>query len=206
VFAGHYRRQEAAIVSRVPKGRKVDIGGVWYDEERWNRELSADLLRLNYTTALTWAEILLNDAGVEVDDMDVFAARMMPWLEEHSRIQATYINGYTRDELEAALRAPEPSAAVRDLFRLAATAWALREAIVAVTTASSFGTAEAANAGGLREKTWVVNSKNPRPSHAAQDGMTVGIHDLFPNGNLWPGDPHGSADENAGCQCSVIFS
>ncbi|HRU06817.1 MAG TPA: phage portal protein, partial [Candidatus Brocadiia bacterium] len=71
-LASHYRRQEAAIVSRVPKGRKLDIGGVWFDEERWNRELAADLLRLNNLTATAWAEALIEAGGLDVEDMEAF--------------------------------------------------------------------------------------------------------------------------------------
>ena len=75
-----------------------------------------------------------------------------------------------------------------------------------VTSAANFGSNEAANAGGLRQKTWRVTSSNPRDAHAAMNGETVGIRDLFSNGMRWPGDPAGGADNNAGCQCSVEFS
>src|SRR5690606_8826458 len=121
VLQNHYRRQEAAIVSRVPKGRKVDLGGVWFDEARWNGELQADLLRLNNMTATAWAQRVLEMGGLDVGDWDTFADNMLPWLEEHSRIQAEYLNAHVRDELQKALNEPEPSHAVRNLFLLAAT-------------------------------------------------------------------------------------
>ena len=205
-LAHHYRRQEAAIVSRVPKGRKVDLGGVWFDEERWNSELAADLLRLNNLTASEWADLLIGQGGLDIADMEAFKARMLPWLMAHSEIQATYINGQMRDALSAALLEPDPLGAVKDLFTAAITTWAAREAVGAVTAASNFGAHEAANAGGLGQKTWRVHSNNPRASHAAIDGQTVGIHDTFGNGLRWPGDSQGSADETAGCTCSVEFS
>jgi len=81
-----------------------------------------------------------------------------------------------------------------------------RQALGAVTTASMFGSAEAANAGGLRTKTWVVNSSQPRDTHLRMDGETVGIRDRFSNGLRWPGDPSGRAEENANCQCSVLWN
>jgi len=96
--------------------------------------------------------------------------------------------------------------AVKNLFEIAVTAWAVNEAISAVTSAGNFGAHEAANAGGLKTKTWRTNSKNPRPSHAAMNGMTVGIRENFPTGQRWPGDPAGGADENANCECSVDFN
>jgi len=211
VLARHYRRQEAAIVSRIPEaagrepaGTKVVIGDIWYDDERWSAELTDDLYSLNTLTATTWAKMVVG--ALETDlDLEEMERRMQPWLREHSRVQAAYINDFTRDELEAALWEPEPRSAVQDLFALAVSVWAVRQAVSAVTTATNFGATEGAAASGLRTKTWQVNSGNPRDSHAAMNGMTVGIRETFPNGQRWPGDPAGGADENANCMCSVSF-
>jgi HK97 family phage portal protein len=206
ILARHYRRQEAAIVSRVPASAgKMDIGGVWWDDNRWNTELAADLFRLNNLTAMAWAEYMIEQTEAEIEDMQAFQARMLPWLQEHSNIQAIYINNQTRDAVTGALREVDPLKAVKDLFASAITVWAVRQAIGAVTTASNFGSYEAANAGNLRQKRWRVNSRNPRDSHQAMNGETVGIRDLFSNGLRWPGDPRGSAEDNANCQCTVDF-
>jgi hypothetical protein len=205
VLARHYRRQEAAITSRVPKSAKTDIGGVWWDEERWNGELTADLLRLNNLTAMAWAKHMFEQTGTDIDDMQAFEDRMLPWLQEHSHIQAEYFNTQTRDAVTGALREPDPLAAVKDVFTAAITIWSLRQAIGAVTTAINFGSYEAANASNLGRKRWRVTSQNPRDSHAAMNGETVGIRDLFSNGLRWPGDPRGSAEQNANCQCEVDF-
>lgn len=205
-FVRHYRRQESAIMSRIPESPgKADIGGVWYDQDRWDRELHEDLVPLNELTAQTWAGIVTGSLEADIDE-DMMHQRMRPWLEEHARIQAQYINDYTRDQLEAALRDPEPREAVKGLFEQALTVWAAREAVTAVTTAQNFGAMEGAKASGLRTKTWQVNSSNPRPNHAAMNGMTIEIGKQFPNGQRWPGDPAGGAEENANCQCTVSFS
>lgn len=211
VLKHHYERQEAAIAYRVPEGApesrgKSDVGGLWYDEDRWNRELYEDLLPLNVFTARTWAELVLGSIEADVDE-DVMEQRMLPWLQEHTRIQAEYINDAVRDGLEDALREEEPQSAVTDLFKTAATAWAARQAVSAVTTAENFGAMEGAKASrALTEKTWQVNSGNPRPDHAALNGTRVGIRERFPNGQRWPGDPAGGAEQNANCQCTVRFS
>ncbi len=201
VLASHYRRQERAIVSRLPKGRKVDIGGVWFDTERWNKELGEDLLRLNVLTAVAWAEWMAEQTGLAASE-----ERMMAWLEEHSRVQAEGINGQMRDELTAALNEPEALEAVKKVFGLAAVVWALRQARSGVTAASMFGANEGAQASGLTSKTWRTNSGNSRDSHAALNGVTIPIGDRFANGQKWPGDPAGGADDNANCECSVEFS
>jgi hypothetical protein len=52
-------------------------------------------------------------------------------------------------------------------------------------------------------KTWNTISDNARASHAAMDGETVDIQDVFSNGLDYPGDPTGDAAETAGCDCTV---
>jgi len=208
VLARHYRRQEAALAGRV-SGRdgqtKVDLGGVWYDEERWDSELYADLLPLNASTSLDWAGRTVEALDQEIEQ-EQLEERVLPWLQEHSRVQAEYMNDYTRDQLAEALRDPEPKDAVKRLFEQAISVWAVREAASAVTTALNFGAVEGAQATGLQFKTWQVNSTNPRDEHAALNGTTVGIRQRFPNGMRWPGDPAGGAENNAYCQCTVRFS
>ncbi len=203
VLSRHYRRQEAAIVSRVPAAPgKDDLGdGVWWDTERWNNELYEDLLRLNLFTAGAWAAEIAALLESEFSE-----EAMLPWLKEHSRIQAENLNQQTRDGVEEALRQDDALEAVKNVFVIALASGVARQAVGAVTTASMFGSYEAANAGGLRTKTWVVNSSNPRHTHMRMDGETVGIRDRFSNGLRWPGDPSGPAEENANCQCSVIWN
>ena len=205
VLIRHYKRQEAAIVSRVPKALKEDIGGLWWDADRWDAELSADLLRLNRLTALTWSQVTIEQAGLSIEDMEAFESIMLPWLQEHSQVQARNLNAKTQEDLTNALRQPNAIEAVKNVFVLAVTVRAVSQAVSAVTAASNFGSVEAAKAGGLRKKRWRVTSSNPRPSHAAINGEVVGIRETFSNGLRWPGDPAGSADDNAGCRCAVEF-
>ena len=120
-------------------------------------------------------------------------------------MQAEYINSQTRDAVSGALREPDALGAVKNIFIAAVSVWALRQAISAITSASNFGSHEAANASNLGKKRWRVNSQNPRDSHAAINGETVGIRENFSNGLRWPGDPRGSAEQNANCQCGVDF-
>ncbi|MCY4726706.1 hypothetical protein NYO98_10490 [Nocardioides sp. STR2] len=89
---------------------------------------------------------------------------------------------------------------------LGSNALALALAGAFVTEALSFGRHDAATKSGLRTKTWRVTSSNPRTSHAAQNGETVDIGDVFSNGLRWPGDHFGTADDNAGCTCRLDYS
>jgi len=182
--------------------------GVWWsdeDDDGWNSRLTADLLRLNHLTTIEWAKRMLEQMGTQIEDWEAFEDRLLPWLAEHSRIQAENFNTQTREALSTALLDPDPLEAVKGVFNTAITVRVVSEAVSAVTNASNFGAHEAANASGLRQKRWRVNSNNPRPTHAAINGETVGIREVFSNGLRWPGDSRGSADETAGCQCSVEF-
>lgn len=215
VLVDYFQRQERSIISRVnpvvqeTESGKDDLGsGVWWDDDRWNSELKSDLLALNLATALEFAEIILAKTGVYDDNPSAlipFEERMIPYLEEHSRIQAENINQITKDQVSVGLADPDPLSAVKNVFKNAITVRALALAISSVTFGSSFGSSEAAQASNLRSKVWRVNSGNPRDSHAALDGHRVGIRETFPNGLRWPGDPRGPAEELAGCQCSVEF-
>jgi len=201
VIRHHFERQRQAILGRVPEksAKAIALGELW-DPQRWNRELHADLFRLNVATATVWARSMTEQLGAELDE-----ERMYEWLDENARIAAENINDKTGRDIEAALAEEEPRSAVRHLFEIAVTVRALQIATSKVTTAANFGSREGARQGGLRSKTWIVNSSNPRPEHAAMNGETVGIDELFSNGMMWPGDPAGGGDNNADCQCSLAF-
>ena len=207
VLMQYFRRQERSVLSRIPPA--VENGSLWWDGDRWNTELKEDLLALHLQTVMEFAQVLLAQTGVYDDNPDglkAFEARLLPYLDEHSRIQAENTNRITEEQIESAIADPEPLEATKNVFNLAITARALSQAVSSVTFGSNFGGAEAARASNLVSKTWRVNSGNPRDTHAALDGVTVGIRELFSNGLKWPGDPTGSVDELAHCECSIDFN
>ena len=204
-----FGRQAKAILARV-QAELLSIESAWDDEERWNRELAKDLLPLYTLTAEAWAEWVADRYGIErlADD-----GRMQPWLQERSRIAAESINATTRKQVGAVLAGAITEGltleAIRErvsnVFDVARNVRAAEAAVAGVTGAANFGATEAAKAGGLGRKTWRVNSRNPRETHTAMNGQTVGIYDRFSNGALWPGDPVLPIEERANCQCSVVF-
>jgi hypothetical protein len=115
------------------------------------------------------------------------------------------VNATTRDQVAIALAGEDARGDLRHVFEIASTARVAEIAVTAVTRTANFGSQEGAKQSGLKDKTWMVNSSNPREAHAALDGETVGIDDVFSNGMRFPGDPVGGADNNAGCQCSLAF-
>lgn len=80
-----------------------------------------------------------------------------------------------------------------------------RDARTWATEYAEFGRHDAASKSGLRVKTWQVWSKNPRASHAALAGTTVGINEIFPNGCAYPGDGTADAADVANCTCTVAY-
>lgn len=74
------------------------------------------------------------------------------------------------------------------------------------TESRGFGGQDAAGASGLTTKMWVTGGTNPRISHAAQNGETVNLGDVFSNGLRWPGDRGGSAEETVNCRCRLTYS
>ncbi len=198
----HFARQERAIASKYPKAAKQ---GGWpldtlWDAARWNRELESDMYGLSVETATVWGEYVANWARADWN-----AAAMYEWLANNSRIAAEEINASTRDALVAAIVGEAVREGIEHVFDLAKRVRAEEIGRSRVTLLSNFGANEAARQTGVRKKTWRVNSKNPRDEHAALDGVSVPIGELFPNGMRWPGDPHGGPENIANCQCTVVF-
>jgi HK97 family phage portal protein len=194
ILAAFFKRQSRAVQSRLGAGATD-----WWDVERWNDELATDLLGLALTTSEVAALAALNAGGFDDDAYDV--NRTVNFLKEATRLNAEEINSTTHEQVESALAEDEPD--VAHVFEIAGTSRTEQIATTAVTFASGFGAVEAArqNSAGAT-KTWVTVSGNPRPSHAAMNGETVGIDDVFSNGLRWPGGI-GDPDETAGCQCEM---
>ena len=82
------------------------------------------------------------------------------------------------------------------MFEVAESQRSVAAAAVLSSFAAGFGTVESAKQTGAATKTWVVNSSNPRASHAAMDGETVPIDAEFSNGLMWPGAAGSDAASN----------
>ena len=73
------------------------------------------------------------------------------------------------------------------------------------TAVDGWSVLEACKQSGIKgvRKQWIVQSSNPRKSHAAMNGQTVPIDERFSNGMNWPGDWAGGPDEVCGCCCTI---
>lgn len=200
VFSNFFARQGRSVRSRL--GQK---DADWWDHERWDRELSDDLYRLAVTVSQQVASDTLASIDVEPDRYDT--DRTLAFLRKMSERIAGQVNLTTFAQVEAALDQDEPAAEVAHVFDVAESSRSEQSAMAAVTAVAGFATIEAAQQtrGSRARKRWVVNSGNPRASHAAMHGEEVGLDESFSNGMPWPGSLDGSADETAGCQCSLVI-
>lgn len=193
VLTAFFARQGKTVLSA------LGAGGDWWDEKRWNGELSADLLKVSHTLA----DILGKSEADRLGFPDGYDAdRTVNFLRAVTERQAKDINATTRAQVDAALAGDAPPA---DVFDTAAGSRAAGIAVGLASFVAGFASIEAARhiadaEGVAPTKTWITGA-NPRPEHAAVNGETVGIDDTFSNGMEWPGE--GGDLNDVGCNCSV---
>lgn len=196
---------EAAITGVMKAQAKATRGKVEADafHKQWDGEMAAAIADPLQAAALASARKVLqaNNPGADgwsAEVMDGYLAAMGGTTAHGINAGlVAIVNDYEDDD------DPEHDAAAA--FEVAQGSSAKAWAATAVVAASGFGGHDAAKASGLKTKTWLVQSGNPRPSHAAMDGETVPIDKEFSNGAKWPGDASLPADESAGCTCGVEF-
>lgn len=86
---------------------------------------------------------------------------------------------------------------------------AIRNARTMTTSAQNGGrqdAAERAESMGIKaKKLWLATLDfHTRFSHRQLDGVSVGIHEKFANGLMFPGDPNGTPEELYNCRCRKI--
>ena len=177
-----------------------------FDVEADSAALAAVILPHSYAIAQSGALRVLDKYNPDKENYSEEV--MLPWLSKAADSTASLIVTGLVAALAARVVAPDWLDQVKgylaDVVDSGPDLWAQTVA----TSSSSFGAFDAAKASGLGQKTWIHNgsSDKSRPEHIAMDGETVGMGELFSNGLRWPGDPTGSAEDNAQCNCIVEFS
>lgn len=197
VLKAFFERQRKSVLSAV--GAKAAGDPAWWEAERWDRELSDDLYKLAVTTATQIGREQAKALGFDQSDYD--QDRTLAFLRAVADTRAGAVNSTTRDAIVAAIDADE---SVEAVFEVAEDERTASGSSALVAALAGFAVAEIAKQliGDRATKTWITGA-NPRASHAAMDGETVGIDDVFSNGMKWPGDSSGGADEVAGCNCGL---
>lgn len=182
--------------------RDADPTGSRWDEERWNRELAADLHAVSLSVTETLGKAEAAALGFTEDEYD--PAATVNFLQAVAERRAENINRTTKAKLDAAA---EDDGDPAEVYEEATGSRAAGIAAGLATFLSGFATSEAAGQIARRHdveptKTWVTGS-NARAAHASLNGETVPLGEPFSNGMAWPGDPQGDVDDVAGCNCSL---
>lgn len=203
VLSRFFKRQEAAVLSAL--GGKAPV---WWDEDKWDRELTDDLLDWLLVTSADIAVSTLDALGLDASSYSI--AQTRAFLSRIAASRAAMINDTTLAQLEDALDGGVGEGAERatpeGVFEQARGSRVGQMAVTLATTVAGFAAVEALNQSGRPgvTKTWVTTSGDPRPSHAVMDGETVPLDDTYSNGMMWPGDISGAggdAGEIANCSC-----
>ena len=181
----------------------------WWDEDRWNNELTDDLFEKALDISTAAGEESVKDL---FDDGKYDAKRTENYIKAMCRRRAEMMNQVTHDEIEDALDDKLSEDAEKStpegVFKNAEDNRADSAGAAFAGALVSWAAMEACrqNDDGHSKiwKTWVVTSGNPRASHAQMDGERVPYDEPFSNGAMWPGDVDAlDVEEVANCQCIV---
>jgi len=190
--------------------------------EGGNLKPSIDLEKWRKTLRAVWSAVVeslgdeviadLNGArSVRAVEWDPFAAALKSYIERHVANSVKLIEGTTQDGIQRAIDAgvaegesyAQIGRRIRALYDQYSVSRAMTIAWTEVHGASGYGMHEAARQSGVVEtKTWLsAGDDRVRDSHAAMDGETVNLNDLYSNGLQFPGDPSGPGEEIVMCRC-----
>lgn len=182
---------------------KIGAGGKWWNEERWNNELTEDLLPITQGISDTHGEDTAKKLKTEYD-----TSRTENYIKTLTEGRAKAINVATKRKIDEALKEEDPEEAVNHVFekRENSDASILGKSIALTVACWALGEAsrQAKEQGSKAEvyKQWVTG-ENPREDHAAMNGQTVKIDEEFSNGADWPGDDVLGPEGTCGCNCTT---
>ena len=199
ILSKFWKRQRASVLPKL--GAK---SAEWWDEDRWNDELTEDIEPLIRKIADAHGREAAKAIGFEYNSEITCA-----YLHEMAKGRATAINESTLKRLEEAMEDDDEENTPAHVFDVReskdAEMFGRSLAIATAGWAVIHEAPQQAEAQGIEkrvEKRWVTGF-NPRPEHAAMNGEIVPVDDAFSNGCFWPGDESGDPDTTCGCNCST---
>lgn len=203
VYQAFFERQGKSVLAKLGAGADK-----WWDEERWNKELTDDLFAEAFGMSVEKARETLKrlwpTGGLYDPDRTEAYIRSMCRRRAEMVNQATYAElldalaeGLDEDALKAT---PEGVFENAKENRAESAGAAFAGALIGWTLLETCRQND--RPGQNVYKTWVVTSDNPRASHAAMNGETVQYDEPFSNGAQWPGDVDNlDVEDVANCHC-----
>lgn len=197
VISKFIKRQAKSILP------KIGAGGKWWNEERWNTELTEDLLPVTQSISDIHGKDTAKKLKTEYD-----TERTENYIKALTEARARAINIATKRKLDEALKEDDPEEALDHVFekREQTDSNILGKSIALTVACWALGEAsrQAKEQGSKAEvyKQWVTG-ENPREDHALMNGETVKIDESFSNGADWPGDDVLGPDGTCGCNCTT---
>lgn len=194
-----FKRQVKSILPKV--GAKKE----WWDEERWNSELTEDLDPILFAISANHGESTASELGTEY-----YPGKTVNYIKALTEGRAKAINSVTKEKLDKVI-SENPEDLEKEIdhvyeVREGKDATLLGETLATVVVGWSLGEAcrQAKDQGyqATVYKTWVTG-ENPREDHAAMNGETVPVDGKFSNGADWPGDDVLGPDGTCGCNCTT---
>lgn len=194
-----FKRQAKSILPKV--GAKKE----WWDEERWNSELTEDLDPILFAISANHGESTASELGTEY-----YPGKTVNYIKALTEGRAKAINSATKEKLDKVI-SENPEDLEKEIehvyeVREGKDATLLGETLATVVVGWSLG--EACRQAKDQDyqatvyKTWVTG-ENPREDHAAMNGETVPVDGKFSNGADWPGDDVLGPDGTCGCNCTT---
>lgn len=198
-----FERQKNSVI---PKMKAVVPE--WWDKDRWNKELSEDLLKILLKQTTKKGKKLAKKIGSEY-----YEENTKEYLRKVAEARAELINTKTLEDLEHLDEVPEDSEEPKtpaEVFGKRKDFDAGLLAVSLATIASAFATRETINQASFQKridkkkvyKVWNTGN-NPRPEHARMNGERVPIDSKFSNGADWVGDSWLGPDGTCGCNCTI---
>lgn len=178
----------------------------WWDEDRWNNELSDDLEAIIDRIARRHGESAANDIGGVYN-----VERTKNYLRAKAEGRAKWYNSQTYKDLQRALEDDdEDGMSPADVFKRREEGDAARTAVSLAGQVASWAIIEAAHQTHEVQPHKVVMkqwSAHPLPTsrstHLMLDGEQTPIDGEFSNGARWPGDDNLEPEESCFCNCTT---
>lgn len=197
VISKFIKRQSQSIMPKIGAGKN------WWNEDRWNDELSEDLVPVVQKISNAHGNSTAKKLGSEYSE-----ERTEEYIKALAKGRAKAINTTTKKKLDEALEEEDPEEAVkhalekRENFDAGIAGGNLAKVVACWSIGEACRQGKEQGNQAQVYKRWVTGA-NSRIEHAIMDGEMVLIDENFSNGADWPGDDILGPDGTCGCNCTT---